>query len=296
MNQILDRIKSGDIIVADGAMGSLLFKKGLEKGDCPEKLNLSNPEILEEIAKLYIDAGSEIIQTNTFGASSLKLAEYNLHDKTEEINIKGVRAVRNVVGDKAYVSGSCGPSGKILQPYGDATPEELMESYKIQMSALVEGGVDLICIETMIDVNEAVVAIQAARDISKNIPVTATMTFDKTPRGFYTIMGTSIEQAVESLSRAGADIIGSNCGNGLEKMIEIAGEFKKVTEIPIIIQSNAGLPEIVEGNLVYNETADFFGDRIGQLIDIGVSIIGGCCGTTPEHIRAIKRVVDARNN
>lgn len=292
MISILKRIKNSEILVADGAMGTMLFARGLKPGEPPESVNLKNPEILKEIAQAYLDAGADIIQTNTFGASPLKLSDYGLQDKTEEINRIAVERIREVVGNKAYVSGSCGPSGKLLKPFGDTEPEDIYQSFKKQIKTLINAGVDLICIETMTDLNEATLAIKAVKSISPGIPIMATMTFDETPRGFYTIIGVSINDAVKGLQKAGADIIGSNCGNGIENMIKIAREFKKLTILPIIIQSNAGIPEMKEGKLIYSETPEFFGKKAKELIDVGVSIIGGCCGTTPEHIRSIRKVVD----
>lgn len=293
MKPLLERLSNAEMLVGDGAMGTMLFRRGLQAGDCPEALNLTNPEILEEIARLYYDAGADIIQTNTFGGSPLKLAEYKLDDKTEEINTKAVECVRKAVGANAYVSGSCGPSGRLLKPYGDTDQQQLYESFELQIKALADAGVDIICVETMTDLSEATIAVQTAKKSAPKIPVMATMTFDKTPNGFFTVMGVNIAQAAQGLQEAGADIVGSNCGNGIENMILIAREFKKVTSLPILIQSNAGLPELKNGELVYAETAEFFAQKIQEIRDIGVSIIGGCCGTTPDHIRAIKNVVES---
>ncbi|MCK4655213.1 MAG: homocysteine S-methyltransferase family protein [Candidatus Cloacimonetes bacterium] len=292
MKSILERIKNGEILVADGAMGTMLFARGLKPGEPPESVNLKNPEILEEIAQAYLDARADIIQTNTFGASPLKLSDYGLEDKAEEINRIAVERVRKVVGEKAYVSGSCGPSGKLLNPFGDTEPGEIYKSFERQIKSLIEAGIDIICIETMTDLNEATLAIKAAKSISPEMPIMTTMTFDETPRGFYTIMGVSINDAVTGLQKAGADIIGSNCGNGIENMIIIAREFKKFSRLPIIIQSNAGLPGLKNGEIFYSETPEFFREKAKDLINAGVSIIGGCCGTTPEHIQSIRKVVD----
>ena len=201
MISLMDRITKGEILVSDGAMGSLLMAKGLESGACPESFNLSNIEILEEIATLYLEAGAEIIQTNTFGGSPLKLSNYSLEEKTEEINSRAVLAVKKNVKGRAYVSASCGPCGKILKPYGDTEPEDIYNSFHRQLKALIESGADIICVETMTDVKESVLAIQAARSISSSIPIIATMTFDKTPRGFYTVMGIDIRYAAEELEK-----------------------------------------------------------------------------------------------
>jgi 5-methyltetrahydrofolate--homocysteine methyltransferase len=292
MQALLERIRNGEVLVADGAIGTMLMGRGLKPGEPPEFFNLTRIEVLEEIARLYLDAGADIIQTNTFGASPLKLSLYLLADKTEEINRNAVLAVRMVVKDNAYISASCGPSGKILKPYGDNEPGEVYKSFERQMGALIKAGVDIICVETMIDLNEAILAVRAAKTLSPSIPVIATMTFDLIPKGFYTVMGVSVKDAAVELEKAGADIIGSNCGNGIENMIKIAREFRQHSRRPIIIQSNAGIPETRGEETVYPETPEFMAEQAKELLTIGVSIIGGCCGTTPEHIRALRKVVD----
>jgi 5-methyltetrahydrofolate--homocysteine methyltransferase len=293
MKLILERLKSGEVLVSDGAMGTMLFQRGLKPGECPELFNLIHPEIPEEIASLYFQAGADIMQTNTFGGSSLKLSNYQLESKTKEINRKAVEAAKKAVDSKAYISGSCGPSGEMLKPYGNVEKETIYNSFLEQISALIESGVDLICIETMTDLQEAILAVKAAKTVSPLIPVMATMTFDKIPKGFYTIMGISIEKAVEGLTGSGADIIGSNCGHGIDNMIEIAKQIKKISDRPIMIQSNAGLPENKGNELVYPESSSYFAEKTIELIEAGVSIIGGCCGTTPEHIKAIRKVVNS---
>ena len=293
MRAVLERLRAGETLCGDGAWGTQLMVRGLEPGNSPEGLNLSHPELLAEVAKLYVEAGADLITTNTFGGSPLNLASHGLEDRTEEINRAAVEAVRAVVGDRAYVSASIGPTGKILTPYGDTEPEVVREAFVRQMSALVAAGADLLCIETMIDLSEAEIAIEAARTVSAEIPVIATMTFDPTPQGFFTIMGVTIERACSGLVEAGADIIGSNCGNGFDGMVEIAREFARHASVPVIIQSNAGLPEHHAGELVYPESPEFMAARVGELMDLGVLIIGGCCGTTPAHIRAIRSAIDA---
>jgi 5-methyltetrahydrofolate--homocysteine methyltransferase len=291
MIPLLERLKQPGVIIADGAMGTILFRRGLKPGDCPEQMNLQSPEVLEEIARMYLGAGAEIIQTNTFGGSPLKLAQYALDGKTEEINTTALRAVRNVVQDRAYVSFSCGPSGKILEPYGDTSAEIVYDSFRRQMNAMLVEPMDMICIETMTDLAEAILAIEAAKSFSFSIPICATMTFDPTPKGFRTVMGTSVEEAAKGLTEAGADIIGSNCGNGIENMVKIAEEFSRHTSLPIIIQSNAGIPTLKEGNAIYPETPEFMAEKSKALAHCGVKIIGGCCGTTPEHIAAMKKIL-----
>ncbi len=291
---LLARLAAGEILVADGAIGSLLMARGLESGACPESWNLSRPEVLQEIAGLYLQAGADIVQTNTFGGSPLKLARYGLDGKTEQINRAAVDAVQAAVGESALISGSCGPCGETLKPYGDAEPELVAAGFARQIQALVSGGVDLICIETMTDLAEATLALTAAQDVAPDIPVMATMTFDQTPRGFFTIMGTDIPAAAAGLAAAGADVVGSNCGNGAENMVRIAAELRKHTELPVLIQANAGLPELQDGQVVYRETPGFLARKAGEMIAAGVNIVGGCCGTTPEHIAAVRKVVNAR--
>ncbi|UCH11283.1 MAG: homocysteine S-methyltransferase family protein, partial [Fidelibacterota bacterium] len=262
MEPILTRIKQPPALVADGAMGTLLMERGLQPGASPESLNLTNPEVLRDVARLYLEAGADIVQTNTFGGSSLKLAYHGLEDQSDEINRRAVAMVREGVGDGAYISGSCGPTGRILQPYGDAAPAMIQESFARQMSVLIEEGVDVICIETMIDLNEALLAIKAAKETSSDIPVITTMTFDDTPRGFYTVMGTSIAEAAASLVEAGADIVGTNCGCGIATMVQIARVFREHTAVPLMVQSNAGIPQIIEGKVSFPETPDFFAQQV----------------------------------
>jgi len=292
MTNFSQKLANKNILVSDGAIGSLLFENGLTPGDCPERFNLDHPEVLAQIAKLYLQAGADIIQTNTFGASPTKLSEYNLDNKTEEINQNAVEIVKEVVGSKALVSGSVGPTGKILLPYGDIEPSVLKDNYSRQISTLIESDVDLLCIETMTDLNEALIAVQAAREISQDIPIISTMTFDVIPQGCVTIMGNSVPDVCSKLEEAGANVIGSNCGNGTTNMITIAKELLKNTNIPIIIQSNAGIPTIIDDKVVYNETPEDFADFTSILIELGILIVGGCCGTTPEHITEIRRIVD----
>lgn len=292
MENILDRLRRGDVIVGDGAMGTELMKRGLRQGEPPESFNLLKPEALEEIAALYLSSGAEIMTTNTFGASPLRLRQFALENHMEAINRIAVEAARRAVADKAYVSGSVGPSALSLKPFGKGDPEEISASFELQIRALVSSGVDMICVETMTDTAEAVLAIRAARAVSPNIPVMATLTFQKSPRGFLTIMKDSVGDSAEALTQAGADIVGSNCGNGMEDMVAIAREFRAATRAPIAIQGNAGLPVAGENGLVYPETPEFMAAKAMELLDIGVSIIGGCCGTGPEHIRALRQAVN----
>jgi 5-methyltetrahydrofolate--homocysteine methyltransferase len=294
MTGIRERLARGDVILGDGAWGTLLMERGLAAGEPPELFNLDRPEVIEEIAALYLDAGAEIITTNTFGGSPLKLESFALADRTEDINAQAVAAVRRAVGDRAYVSASMGPTGRLLLPFGDTEPARMAAAFERQAAALTGAGVDLFCVETMTDLNEATLAVTAIRAVAPRVPILATMTFEKTRRGFFTVMGVSIPAAARGLQAAGADIVGSNCGSGIDTMIEIAREFKQHADVPIAIQANAGLPIIRHGATVYPETPDDVAARGLELLAAGVQMIGGCCGTTPAHIRALRSVIPLR--
>ena len=200
--------------------------------------------------------------------------------------------MRKAAGDRAYVGASLGPTGRILEPYGDTAPGLVLESFRRQMKALLAEGVDLICVETLTDLSEAALAVRAARSLSESVPICATMTFDPTPRGFFTIMGTSIEQAARGLAGAGADVIGSNCGNGIENMVAIAREFLKHAALPVLIQSNAGIPRLKDGVPLFPESPEMMAEKGRDLAAMGVKILGGCCGTTPDHTAAMRRMID----
>jgi len=288
------RLSSGETLCGDGAWGTQLMARGLAPGDCFESVGLSRPEMLAEIADAYIGAGAELITTNTFGGSPFALAAHGLADRTEEINRAAVGAIRSVSAGRALISGSVGPTGRILTPYGDTEPVEMAAAFERQIGALVAAGADLICIETMMDLEEARLAVATARSRSSTIPIIATMTFNATPRGFFTTMGHTPEQACSVLVEAGADLVGSNCGNGIDAMVELARDFATHATVPIVIQSNAGLPENRGGALHYPESPEFMAERVAALIDLGVAVIGGCCGTGPDHIRAIRAAIDAR--
>lgn len=291
---ILDKIKNKRILVSDGAWGTLLQEKGLQPGKCPESWNLDHPEKVKEVAKAYVEAGSDLIETNSFGGSSFKLRHYGLEDKTFEINRKAAEISRAAAGEDVIVLGSIGPTGKILM-MGDVSREELYQAFKEQAMALEEGGADAICIETMTDLDEAIIAVEASRE-NTGLEVICTMTFDKTVTGeFRTMMGISPEQMVQGLVNAGADIIGTNCGNGMENMIPIVREIRKLdNKIPLLVHANAGLPHLEEGKNIFDESPDITASFVGELIESGANIIGGCCGTTPEHIIAIREKAEGR--
>jgi 5-methyltetrahydrofolate--homocysteine methyltransferase len=288
---MIERIKNGEILISDGAIGTILMQGYINIGEPPEIINLRDPTVLENISKSYLEAGAELIQTNTFGASRMRLTKYSLEGKLKEINRAAIRAVKNVVAKDTIVVASVGPTGRLLKPYGDVDVQEIKDNYKEQMEIIYEEGVDAVCIETMTDINEMRLAIEAAKSLSDEIPIIATMTFDETPRGFYTVMGYGVREAIKVIEESGANVVGSNCGNGIDKMVKIAIELRKYAVLPIIIQSNAGLPILKDGNIYYPESPEYMASKSIELVRAGVSIVGGCCGTTPAHIKAIRQAV-----
>jgi 5-methyltetrahydrofolate--homocysteine methyltransferase len=291
MKRIKDEVLSGRLLVSDGAWGTFLHQKGMKPGECPEKWNLTRPEDVLDIAASYIKAGADMIETNSFGSNRFKLKRYGLEDKTRAINEAAARISRQAAGSQKYVLGSIGPSGIILL-LGDTSPEELYDAFREQAVALEAGGADTIIVETMSDLEEAIIAVKAAKE-NTMCEVICTMTFEKTRNGEYkTMMGVSPADIPLKLQEAGADIIGSNCGNGTEAMIDITRELRAVSpDMPIIIQGNAGMPKYIQGQTVFQETPEETASFVPDLIEAGANIIGGCCGTTPEHIRLIAEII-----
>ncbi|MFA5814023.1 MAG: homocysteine S-methyltransferase family protein [Bacteroidales bacterium] len=289
--KLSERLKKGEIIISDGALGTMLQAAGLEPGVCPETWNIDFPERIEAIARAYAEAGSEAVETNTFGANRFKLSHYGLQDKVVEFNRKAVEITRRAIGPDRIVLGSVGPTG-ILLMMGEVSEDEMFEAFREQVVALAEAGADAICIETMTALDEATLAIIAAKEHT-NLEVICTMTFDKTIQGdFRTMMGVSPEEMTLAFKAAGADIIGTNCGNGMENMIPIVEEIRRTDpEIPILVHANAGKPHYHDGKNIFDETPEITASYVPNLIKAGATCIGGCCGTTPEHIRRIVRNV-----
>ena len=276
-------------MVSDGAWGTFLHAKGLKPGECPELWNIEHSEDVYDIAKSYADAGADMVETNSFGGSSFKLAHYGLASRASELNEAAASISRKAAGDK-FVLGSVGPTGKILM-MGEVTPEEIYESFKEQVIALEKGGVDAIVIETMTDIDEARLAVRAAKENTSR-EVICTMTFQRTIDGEYrSMMGVSPAEMMSELVPEGVDIIGANCGNGIEGMIQIVHEIRACNlEIPVLIHANAGSPVYKDGKTLFPETPEQTAGFVKAIINAGVNIIGGCCGTTPDHIRQIAKV------
>ena len=290
---ICQRVNAGEILVSDGAWGTFLHKHGLPPGTCPEKWNLDRPDVVRGIAVAYIAAGSQLVESNSFGASRFKLKHYGLEGMAAEINTAAARLSREAAGDKAHVIASIGPTGKLLL-MGDVTEAELYDAFAEQAVALAAGGADACCIETFAAIDEAVCAVKAVKE-NTALEIICTFTFERTVQGEYrTMMGTAPADIVAPLTEAGADIIGTNCGNGSERMIEVVSELRTAApSTPILVHANAGMPVNRDGVDVFPETPAEMAAHVPALVKAGANIIGGCCGTTPAHITAIRDAIRA---
>jgi len=287
MGKILEKLKISKVLSSDGAWGTLLQAKGLKPGECPESWNLDHPDEVMDIAALYCNAGADMTETNSFGGNYFKLKHYGLEQKVTEINRRAAELSRKAAGREKIVLGSVGPTGKILM-MGEVSEKELYEAFREQSMALADGGADAIVVETMSDLDEARIAVQAAHE-NTSCEIICTMTFEKTVTGEYrTMMGVSPTEMIPVIRDAGADIIGANCGNGVKGMVDIVKEIRAFDlVIPILIHANAGLPRYEEGKTVFPESPEEMASYVPSLVGAGANIIGGCCGTTPDHIRLI---------
>ena len=284
--RILD--EAGGVLLADGAMGTMLFDSGLEFGEAPERWNLEQPARIGAVHAGYLAAGSQVLLTNTFGANRFRLALHGLEDRVAELNRAGVEVLQAAIraaGRPALVAGDIGPSGSLLTPLGDLEFGEAVAGFAEQAGALTAAGVDLIWIETMSDLDEIRAALEGVRQVAPEIAVIATMSFDTHGR---TMMGVKPEDAVEALDSWGASAVGGNCGNGPEEVIQVVQKMRAVAPKTLLAaKGNAGMPELVKGRACYDATPDSMADYLRRAVEAGAAVIGACCGSTPEHVRAM---------
>ena len=284
MHPTLERLLKSTPIITDGAWGTQLQSLGLPPGECPDNWNLTHPDEVKKVAQRYVDAGSQVILTNTFGANRIALEGHHLAHLVVEINTAGVRISREAAGTRAMVFASMGPTGKMLMS-GDVTEEQISEAFAQQAAALAAARADALVVETMSDLEEAKLAVAAAH--ATGLPVVASMVFDSGKDKDRTMMGTTPETVAVALAEAGADVIGANCGLGMDGYIPIARRLRAATQLPIWIKPNAGLPDLTDGKITYRTTPEEFATKATMLREAGVAFVGGCCGTSPAFVAAL---------
>lgn len=279
-------------VLLDGGMGTELFRRGFPRGGCLESWNFEKPDIIREVHSSYYLAGADAVLTNSLGASSIKLASYELSDRAFEINKKAAEIAVSVKPEGCFVGGSMGPVGKFLKPQGDLTEADLEASYVEQARGLAAGGADFLLIETHYDLREALAALRASKRATP-LPVFVTMTYDRFPRGFFTLMGNTPEVCCRDLEAAGASALGANCSLNSEDMAALAGILKPLIKLPLIVQANAGRPILsaATGEVTYSQNVADYIRFVPDMIRNGANIIGGCCGTDPDYIRAMAKIV-----
>jgi 5-methyltetrahydrofolate--homocysteine methyltransferase len=288
MTKLKDRLSQGRILIADGATGTTLQEAGLPTGTAPERWNLENPDAIRDLHRGYVEAGADLILTNTFGGSRPRLRVEGLEDQTHEVNLAAARLAREVAGDQVLVLGDIGPTGQLLEPLGVLTYHDAVAGFAEQAAALAEGGVDAILIETMSDLNEAKAAIEGTRQVT-DLPILATMSFDT--HG-HTMMGIKPAQAAQELWALGVDVVGANCGRTLSENLDAIQQMREaLPEATLMAKPNAGLPRMDGTQSVYDVTPDIMVDYAQQFAALDVKIIGGCCGSTCEHIAAVAQAL-----
>jgi 5-methyltetrahydrofolate--homocysteine methyltransferase len=292
-SNVLDLLKQ-KILVIDGAMGTMLQANGMKSGECPELWNINHPEIVKQIHTSYLEAGADIILTNTFGANGVKLLKLKQQDRLKEINKQAVKIAREAAeeymekySNQVFIAGSVGPTGEILQPIGPLKTEEAYQGYEDQIKEMASTGVDMILLETFYDLSEIKLALKAVKE-NTDLPVFASMSFDDSKK---TIYGITPERAVEELFKEEADGVGANCGSGPKLLYEIMTRMRTITDSLLLVEPNAGMPYLKDNRVVYPATPEEMAEYAEKFVKLKVNIIGGCCGTTPEHIKAIAKIV-----
>jgi len=286
-------LKAQGVLITDGAWGTQLSQKGLKAGEAPELWNADRPEDVFSVASSYVEAGSDIILTNTFGGSKVKLSKSGLAERTRELNEKGVRLSRQAAGETVLVFASVGPCGEFMEPLGSLPRQTAVDSFAEQIEACMSAGADAVVAETFTDLEEAKAVLEAARSVG-TFPLIVSMTYDRGRTSFATIMGIQPKQAARELEDAGADGVGVNCGMGIDGAVHVVKLLRQATSLPIWAKPNAGLPELVNGVTVFKETPEEMASKVPALLDAGASHIGGCCGTTPAHLRAFVQAAKER--
>ncbi len=288
MKSFKDVLAKGEPLLFDGAMGTALYTKGIFINRCFEDANFTNPALVKEIHQEYLSAGAQVITTNSFGANAFKLKGHNLQDKTHLINREAALLARAVVKDQAYVAGSVGPLGVRIEPWGPTSFDEARSAFREQIAGLVEGGIDVVCLETFSDISEIQQAILASRDVKPDLPVIAHLVID--PDGA-TPLGTPLEWAMKKLDEWNVDVVGLNCSVGPAPMMTAIARIRAATQKPICFQPNAGLPKLVDGRQIYMSTPEYMAEFAKDFLQAGVRFVGGCCGTGPDHIKAMANAI-----
>jgi 5-methyltetrahydrofolate--homocysteine methyltransferase len=286
----LSLLEEKKVLLFDGSLGTELMRRGLKQGTLPDIWNLEKPDIIKDVFENYFRAGSDIVQTATFQANGIALKKHGINT-IDEINKASAKILRSVCPENACIIGDIGPSGEFLPPVGNASLSDLEQGYKMQVRAL-EGFVDAYHIETFSDLQEMTIAINAVQTES-NKPIIASMTYKKTPRGFFTIMGNSVTDCTNRLIELGVSVIGSNCTMGSKEFIELTKVIRSITpDFPVSIKPNAGQPELIDGIPGYKQKPEDFSKDLREILEGGVQIIGGCCGTGPPHIQLLRKEID----
>ena len=294
--KILNDIKNKKVFLLDGATGTYLQNHGLEPGGCPELMNKENSDVISSMADIYFKNGSDIVLTNSFGGTKYRLKHYGLENEVYELNKLSAMLAKEKAEkySEKFVFGSIGPTGEFLEPLGSVSEADMYDAFANQMSGLFDGGVDGFLIETQIATEETKLAIKVAKE-NFNVLILASAVYDKGPKGYFTMFGLTPKESLEIFFESGAHVVGTNCGNGSENMVEIAKQLRSFTDNPLLVQANAGIPKIKKQDIIYPESPEFMQEKYKDLIENKINFIGGCCGTNSEHIRFFLELIRSHN-